>query len=634
MIDSLEHLLELHQKSHGVDSTTIALLCRLSEVSTSVSAEKSQSYTARAVEYLQTHYNKSCEAYIFYNRGVHALMNQDLATADSLLKRGFELAKQQSNRPLQIRIYSVLVGLEDVHANFAKSVEYCHQALSLAESLGDSSLLCLAYIIYGNEYVRSGMMEVGKPYLNRGLALAEKLRASDMLLNALGGLANLTMSPADSLVNQQYYKRIVQLCEQEGWKSMLGAAIQNRGWTLLNQGRFQEAADHFQRSLEIAESMNFSGQIMYETTGLALAFLELKRYEEALKNAQRGLVLSKESGSKFQVYLNLSVISAYYRARKDFEKALVYMDTVRLYQDSIFNTEQTQKISALQFNAQEQRKNLELQKIQAENERSAILRNSFAGGFVVILGAAAWLLVLYRRQRHAKSVIQHKSAELEEKNSQLEIQRARSDDLLLNILPESIAKRLKDGETAIADHYENVSILFADIVGFTPLAARQSPRQMVVWLNDLYTRFDRAARNCGVERVKTIGDAYMCVAGVPEHCTDHAQRIVRFALAIREEARMFSQEVGEQFDLRIGIDSGEVVGAVVGEAKFSYDLWGDTVNTAARMESHGERGKIHLSEAVIRALGQTAKQDFRVESRGELEIKGKGMMRTFFLERV
>ena len=204
-----------------------------------------------------------------------------------------------------------------------------------------------------------------------------------------------------------------------------------------------------------------------------------------------------------------------------------------------------------------------------------------------------------------------------------------SESLLLNILPAPIAHRLKSGERAIADKFDSVTVLFADIVGFTKLSARATPEALVEGLNAIFGRFDALAKEYGLEKIKTIGDAYMVAGGLPERSGDHCERVAMFALemqaAMREESLRTS--TGVRVELRIGIHTGEAVAGVIGTSKFAYDLWGDTVNTASRMESHGEAGRIHVSEEVYVAL----KEKFVFEERGEIEVKGKGVMRTWFL---
>jgi len=205
-------------------------------------------------------------------------------------------------------------------------------------------------------------------------------------------------------------------------------------------------------------------------------------------------------------------------------------------------------------------------------------------------------------------------------------ERAKSDRLLANMLPEPIAERLKQRPQAIADGFDAVSVLFADIVGFTPLSASMQPHAVVEMLNRVFSRFDELARAHGLEKIKTIGDAYMAVAGVPTPREDHARAAAEMALAMRDEIGHLSDG---KLTMRIGLHAGSVVAGVIGVSKYSYDLWGDTVNTASRMESHGAPGAIHVT-AEFRAF---AGDGFVWEDRGAIDIKGKGPMRTFWLAR-
>ena len=214
--------------------------------------------------------------------------------------------------------------------------------------------------------------------------------------------------------------------------------------------------------------------------------------------------------------------------------------------------------------------------------------------------------------------------------SELEAERARSEKLLLNVLPAPIAKRLKGGEITIADHFGGVSVLFADIVGFTPLSQRLSTTELVNLLNTVFSMFDRLAAENGLEKIKTIGDAYMVVSGVPEPRSDHAAVLGRMALAMRDALAALPEAQRGDLKIRIGLHSGPVVAGIIGEQKFAYDLWGDTVNTASRMESHGEPGKVHVSREFRAAAGEV----FAYAERGPIVVKGKGEMCTFFVERM
>ncbi len=202
-----------------------------------------------------------------------------------------------------------------------------------------------------------------------------------------------------------------------------------------------------------------------------------------------------------------------------------------------------------------------------------------------------------------------------------------SESLLLNILPKTIAEKLKKSPEAIAEHFDEATILFSDIVGFTPISARLSAIELVNLLNKMFSKFDHLAEKYKLEKIKTIGDAYMVASGLPLHRKDHADAIAEMALDMQAEIQHFSTVTGEELTIRIGIHSGPVVAGVIGTKKFIYDLWGDTVNVASRMESSGLPGKIQLTAATYKRL----KDKYILEERGQICVKGKGEMITYWL---
>jgi guanylate cyclase len=221
-------------------------------------------------------------------------------------------------------------------------------------------------------------------------------------------------------------------------------------------------------------------------------------------------------------------------------------------------------------------------------------------------------------------------AQRERAHRELEVERARSELLLLNVLPKPIAERLKSRDGVIAQHHDSVSVLFADLVGFTERSAVMAPDELVALLDEIFTAFDRVVDAEGVEKIKTIGDAYMVAGGLPEPRPDHLEAVARTALAMRDEVAAIAARTGHTWlALRIGLDMGPAVAGVIGRRKFIYDLWGDTVNTASRMESHGLPGQIQVTDRVAKALGP----GFATRSRGTIEVKGKGPMATYLLER-
>jgi class 3 adenylate cyclase len=211
--------------------------------------------------------------------------------------------------------------------------------------------------------------------------------------------------------------------------------------------------------------------------------------------------------------------------------------------------------------------------------------------------------------------------------AQRDVAERRSERLLLNVLPESIATRLKRGEELIADHHDDITVLFADLAGFTVRSAHETPAETVAVLNEVFSVFDALVRRYGLEKIRTIGDSYMVAAGVPLARPDHAHAICAMALDLRREVARLNADHDWDLSFRIGVNSGPAVAGIVGREKFHYDLWGDTVNIASRMESHGLPDQIQVTEPVYERL----KSDFAFEPRGLIDVKGKGPMLTYFL---
>lgn len=221
-------------------------------------------------------------------------------------------------------------------------------------------------------------------------------------------------------------------------------------------------------------------------------------------------------------------------------------------------------------------------------------------------------------------------------DTQMELKRAReelksmhqkADSLLLNILPQSIADRLKESERNVVDSFPESTIMFCDLVGFTAMASKTTPGKLVDFLNGIFSEVDLLVEKYGLEKIKTIGDAYMVAGGVPDYRADHASAVACFALELVERLPQLANRLKQPVKLRVGIHSGPVVAGVIGEKKFAYDLWGDTVNTASRMESTGNENKIHISQVTRDLLGEC----YEYEKRGSVSVKGKGEMETYYL---
>ncbi len=251
-------------------------------------------------------------------------------------------------------------------------------------------------------------------------------------------------------------------------------------------------------------------------------------------------------------------------------------------------------------------------------------------GGISLLALSGLSLVIGRLRQTSKELelrVIERTAQLQETNAELKIEQQKCNRLLLNILPESIAHQLKEGHNGIADGFAEVTILFADIVGFTQLSEHIPPGQLVNLLNEIFSAFDQLSEKHGLEKIKTIGDAYMVASGIPVPRNDHAEAIAEMALDMQSELARFNVKNIATLNIRIGINTGPVVAGVIGTKKFIYDLWGDAVNTASRMESHGLPGSIQVTESTYEYL----QNKYLFKERGVIQVKGKGEMKTYWL---
>lgn len=249
-------------------------------------------------------------------------------------------------------------------------------------------------------------------------------------------------------------------------------------------------------------------------------------------------------------------------------------------------------------------------------ERITLARSlsQFAFSLITVALIVYLVLVYFVRQRN-------RALEM------LTVEQEKSERLLLNVLPEEIAETLKSSEATIAERYESASVLFADLVDFTPMSAEMGPEDMVDLLNELFSEFDSLVEKLDLEKIRTIGDSYMVVSGAPRRRHNHALAAAELALDMREYIEKRPEHTGRGIDFRIGINSGPIIAGVIGKRKFQYDVWGDVVNTASRMESSGLPGKIQIAKGAYDLM----KDDFDCESRGKIEVKGKGELETWFL---
>jgi adenylate cyclase len=557
------------------------------------------------------------------------------ARALEYLGRALALDEDLGNKAGVATIGSVTSGLcIEYLADYARALEYYGQGSStLDEELGNKSGMArhLGHIgiVYENLSDYSRALE----YHDKALALDEELGNKRAVAGHLGNIGNVYANLSDYARALEYMGKALALAEELGNKRAVAGHLGNIGVVHVQLSDYVRALEYFGKALALAEELGDKSGVAGHLGNIGVVHVQLSDYVRALEYFGRALALAEELGDKSGVATWLGNIGETY-TKQDFEgydpdKAEEY-----LLRAIDLSTEIGYKATLIEFHKT-------LSDLYEHEQR-------FGDAFTHFKKHIAIKDEVNVEEVKKQEAIREQRRQAAEREKEIEIERTRATAekrILNNILPEGITQRLIKGENPIADHYDGVSVLFMDIVEFTTLCTKVSAQQLVHLLNAIFSSADAVMREFGLEKVKTIGDAYMAVAGAPIVQEDHAHRAANAALKLLEVMKnlevSFPPEYGDrswiesipEIEVRIGLHCGPAAAGVVGENKFLYDLWGDAVNTAARMESHGEAGKIHVSEEFKHAVETVHAPSLRFIPRGEMEIKGKGTMKTYFLEK-
>lgn len=536
---------------------------------------------------------------------------------------------------------------------------YAEEAESIARELHSTALHTSALLLLANLAIDRGMYRIAMQHALEAMAQSEKSGDDAAYARALGIVGTVHRVQNNIPKAFEYAWKALQAARKAGDKQQEAQVLSNLGSTHRRLRQYDSARYYRLRSLALYETLhnndgiadacmglgsieeadkNPEGSIAYKRralavftalgddfgmadalTGIGKSYLSLQRLPGYADSAERvimqGLVRAERVNARVLRLRAAEDLYRLYKTRSNAAEALRWYERFISLRDSIFSTEEATRLSEMQAGF--------------DSEREAHERTLERWQRNMLLLSLALVLLLLGAVVNRFRLKQKSERQLQQKQDALEFEHSRAEALLANILPEAIANRLKMGETTIADAHQAATILFADIVGFTALTSRLPAREVVRLLDRVFSAFDSIAARYNLEKIKTIGDEYMVVAGIPQQNTNHTSIIAEAALEMVRAMGAFHAQDEEKtaLTLRIGIHTGDVVAGVIGQKKFAYDLWGDTVNTASRMESHGVPQKIHCSEAVYEALKAT----FVFEERGEIEVKGKGTMRTYFL---
>jgi adenylate cyclase len=545
--------------------------------------DRAISYWNRSLKIFVSIDDKLGEANILSNLGAaYYNLGDEVKSLDHHLK-SLKVSEQIGNK---LRIATSLINIGAVYylkeATHDKALRYYLRALPLSEEIGDSSAIGTASVNLGEIYLENDRDALALHYFRKAL---NAYQGTVNLPYSLNSIAKVFSKNADYASAIYYHQQALSVSESMNGQLDIVQSLLGLGNTYALQGNYRKAILNFERAKDIASNINS----LYE-----------------LKSSYQGLASSKAKVG-------------------DFAGAYRYQNLLTGLKDSLYNAETDKKLSGLQFEFDIQKKQSEInllvkdRAIQSLNlRRQKIAKNSLIGGLILVFIIA---FILYRNSRIKSTT-----------NKLLDKHKAEIERLLSNMLPEEVAKELQRDGQATPRYYETVSVLFTDFKNFTTMADALTPQDIVLELNRYFIAFDDIIEKHGLEKIKTIGDAYMCAGGIPVRDDSHPQKIIRAGLEIQEYIKARNDDKRElgntAWELRIGIHTGPVVAGVVGRKKYAYDIWGSTVNIASRMESNGEPGRVNISEATY----QLVKDQYLCIHRGKIPAKNVGEIDMYFVE--
>lgn len=488
---------------------------------------------------------------------------------EAAIKADFDAGQGSANMSIA-DVYSVI-------GNPSNARLYYEQAITILRRTHDSLSLATALLNAGEEYANSKNYKIALAYYNESGILFKKL------------------------------------------KYEIGTAYQigNTGMLYAETRKDAKAMNQIKKAISILEKNKDYYAISDYLTYMSDIYIKRNNPEKALEYATQSLNLATKYGLKKQISISNEKISELYQKSENYEKALQFFKKYIVYKDSLKSIEIVQKIADTRTNYEIAQKQIEVHLLnqQKKNQRIMIISS-----FVFLFLSLLLVIGLYRRYQFIK-----KTKKIIEKEKNI------SNSLLLNILPEETAQELKKNGKVVAKRYELATVLFTDFEGFTNYSEDLPPEKLVESIDYYFSKFDEIIDKYDLEKIKTIGDSYMCAGGIPFETDDHAYQVILAALDIidfveQSNNRLLDDQIN--FKVRVGVNSGSIVAGIVGTKKFAYDIWGDTVNIASRMESNSETGKINISENTY----QLVKEQFSCKYRGEIQVKNKGMMKMYFVE--
>lgn len=570
-----------------------------------------------------------CKAIL--NVGIGNDLKGNYTLALQKYKEALEVAKTNNLTEIQGDIYNNFSITQAVLGNMEESISSALKALEIFEKVNDTSRIARIYNNLGSRYSEIGYYKEALDYYQKAAQINEKAGDKKKLAFNYGNIGLLYYEQNDNGKALEFFQKSIRLQDSVNDRYNYSIALHNLALAHTRLAGFDVAMKYEKRSFAIADEINDELGKITSTNGLAAIFCDMGKKKEALKYYHQSAAMAEKIGARYYLINIYERIAEIYAQIRDYENAFVFNQKYTALKDSIMTTEKDKAVQKIKEYDNEKKqteielltKDSEIQKLKIKRQK--ILRNSIAAVGLLLLVLAVGIYQRYRFVRKTRN-------ELSEKNKIINREKERSDELLLNILPEQTANELKNEGRSQARHFEMVTVMFTDFKGFTYMAEKLSAQELVDEIDYCFKNFDLIISNHNIEKIKTIGDAYMCAGGLPVPNNTNPVDVVRAALEIlhfmNDLKATKKAENKPYFNLRIGIHTGPVVAGIVGIKKFQYDIWGDTVNIASRLESGSETGRINISHSTFEKVNHL----FKCEYRGKIEAKNKGAIDMYFVE--
>jgi len=586
--------------------------------------EKTISLSTRAKELSEKNNFLRGVAYAYKNLGI---ANVALGNYVETLNNWNEALKVFEQINDQTGIANMLSNMAQIYAeqgNEEKGLEYSLRSLAISEKLGNklriySALNAIGTIYYTKDATKDKALE----YMLRALPLAKEIGDSSAMGTISENIGEIYQHFGKYDSAAIYYEKSINAFGNK--YANVSFAYNGLGKLNKREGKFDEAFKYHNKAYEIAKELGSTIHMLKSLDGVGSIYDTLKNYKSALQYYLQASSLAKEIDAKPDLKALYQEIAIAYSNLNDYKNAYKYHDLYSSLTDTLYNTEVSKKLGRLQLQFDLDKKEGEINLLEKDNaltdqklQRQRLFKNAFMIGLFLAFTIALLIFRNYRIKVKTHKILDKQKNEIE--------------GLLLNILPKEVAGELQRTGHATPKHYDSASVMFTDFKSFTVIADNMSPKDLVEELDACFIAFDAIIEKYQLEKIKTIGDSYMCAGGIPTPDETHVLKIVKAGLEIQQYVSEYNQrrqEKGlEPWNIRIGIHVGPIVAGVVGKKKYAYDIWGSTVNIASRMESNGEPGKVNISSTTYELI----KDYYECSYRGKISAKNIGEIDMYFIE--